>query len=127
MIVSGRRFNITTGRDDNNDSVFTDRPAFAKPTDLHTIVTPYGLFNPNPQPGDPIILRNFGREPAQTIVNLTLSKTLPKAISIIIDIENLLNANRLFGSYGVITSPLFGLPNRALNSRRFELGIRYTF
>src|SRR5207237_97886 len=41
MIASGRRFNITTGRDNNNDSVFTDRPAFAQAGDLNTIVTPY--------------------------------------------------------------------------------------
>ena len=127
MIASGRRFNITTGRDNNNDSVFTDRPAFAKPTDLHTIVTPYGLFNPNPQPGDPVVPRNFGRELAQALVSLNLSKTFPQAITISVDIENLLNADRLFGSHGVITSPLFGLPNRALNGRRFELGLRYSF
>ena len=127
MIASGRRFNLTTGRDNNNDSVFTDRPAFAKPSDLNTIVTAYGLFNPNPRPGDPIILRNLGREPAQTMVSLTLSKTFPKAIMLIIDIENLLNAARLFGTNGVITSPSFGLANRALNGRRFELGIRYDF
>jgi hypothetical protein len=127
MIVSGRRFNITTGRDNNNDSVFADRPAFAKPGDLNAVATPYGLLSPNPQPGDPIILRNFGREPAQTMVSLTLSKTFPKAITIVVDIENLLNAARLFGTNGVITSPSFGLPNQALNGRRFELGIRYNF
>ena len=126
-IASGRRFNITTGRDDNNDSVFTDRPAFAKPGDRNAVATPYGLFNPNPQPGDPIIPRNFGREPAQTTVNVALSKTFSEGVTISIDIENLLNAIRLYGINGVITSPSFGLPNRALNGRRFELGVRYTF
>ena len=61
------------------------------------------------------------------MVSLTLSKTFPKAITIIVEIENLMNAARLFGTNGVITSPSFGLPNQALNGRRFELGIRYNF
>src|SRR5690606_37320594 len=30
---SGRPFNITTGRDDNRDTLFGDRPAFASPDD----------------------------------------------------------------------------------------------
>jgi len=126
-VTSGRRFNITTGQDNNNDSVFTDRPALATPGDLHVVATPYGLLNPNPKPGDRIIPRNFGREPAQTVVNVTLSKTFPKAITFIIGVENLLNASRLYGTVGVVTSPLFGLPNQALNGRRFDLGVRYDF
>jgi Carboxypeptidase regulatory-like domain len=125
--TSGRPFNITTGRDDNTDSVFTDRPAFANPGDRNAIATPYGLFNPNPQPGDPIIPRNFGREPSQTTVNLAVSKTFQKAIAISLSVENLMNAARLYGTNGVITSPTFGLPNLALNGRRFELGVRYNF
>jgi outer membrane receptor protein involved in Fe transport len=85
------------------------------------------LFNPNPQPGDPIIPRNFGREPSQTTVNLAVSKTFQKAIAISLSVENLMNAARLYGTNGVITSPTFGLPNLALNGRRFELGVRYNF
>ena len=29
ILSSGRPFNITTGRDNNGDTLFTDRPAFA--------------------------------------------------------------------------------------------------
>lgn len=73
---SGTPFNITTGRDTNNDSLFTDRPAFA--TDLTrpgVIVTRFGAFDPNPAPGQQIIPRNYGRGPAFFSVNLGLSKT----------------------------------------------------
>jgi hypothetical protein len=72
---SGGPFNITTGRDNNGDNQFTDRPAFAKPGDPGAIVTRFGTFNPNPQPGDEIIPRNFGQGPGSINVNLGVSRT----------------------------------------------------
>src|SRR5262249_29230057 len=74
-IQSGGPFNITTGRDNNGDNQFSDRPAFAKPGDALAIVTPFGVFNPNPLPGDLIIPRNFGDGPGFVSVNVGLSKT----------------------------------------------------
>ncbi|HVF27580.1 MAG TPA: carboxypeptidase-like regulatory domain-containing protein [Pyrinomonadaceae bacterium] len=73
---SGRPFNITTGRDTNGDSLFTERPALA--TDLTkpgVIVTPYGAFDPNPIAGQAIIPRNFVTGPSYFTVNLNVSKT----------------------------------------------------
>ncbi len=73
---SGRPFNITTGRDANGDTLFTDRPAFA--TDLSkpgVIVTRFGAFDPNPAAGEQIIPRNFGTGPSFLTVNLRVSKT----------------------------------------------------
>jgi hypothetical protein len=72
---SGQPFNITTGRDNNGDTVFSERPAFA--TDLTkpgVVVTPLGAFDPNPTLGQQIIPRNFGRGPAFISVNLGLEK-----------------------------------------------------
>lgn len=72
---SGQPFNITTGRDTNGDTVFSERPAFA--TDLTkpgVVVTPLGAFDPNPALGQQIIPRNFGRGPAFISVNLGLEK-----------------------------------------------------
>ena len=74
---SGTPFNITTGRDTNGDTAFTERPAFA--TDLNkpgVVVTPLGAFDPNPSPGQTIIPRNFGRGPGFVSVNLNISKTI---------------------------------------------------
>jgi Carboxypeptidase regulatory-like domain len=73
---SGGTFNITTGRDTNGDTFFSERPAFA--TDLTkpgVIITPLGAFDPNPLPGQAIIPRNFGRGPSYFTVNLGMSKT----------------------------------------------------
>ncbi|MBI2820912.1 MAG: carboxypeptidase regulatory-like domain-containing protein [Acidobacteria bacterium] len=78
MIVgsSGRPFNITTGRDTNGDTVFTERPALA--TDLSkpgVIVTHFGAFDPDPAPGQAVIPRNFGEGPGFFLANLRISKT----------------------------------------------------
>lgn len=76
MLTSGRPFNITTGRDTNGDSLFTERPAFA--TDLAkpgVILTRFGAFDPNPAPGQELIPRNFGDGPSFFNVNLGVSRT----------------------------------------------------
>jgi hypothetical protein len=126
-IGSGRPFNITTGADNNADTIFADRPAFASPGDRAAIQTRYGLLDPNPSPGDFIIPRNFGREPWQTTVNLNVSQTLPGNVILALDADNLLNNKRLVRSNGVLTSPLFGQPNLALNGRRLLFSLRYGF
>src|SRR5262249_36384575 len=73
---SGFPFNITTGRDTNGDTFFSERPTFA--TDLNepgVIVTPLGAFDPTPVPGQTIIPRNFGRGPGFVSVNMSLGKS----------------------------------------------------
>jgi hypothetical protein len=72
---SGAPFNITTGRDNNRDTFFNDRPAFANAGDPDAVVTRYGIFNPNPGPGDQIIPRNFGQNPGFVSVNINAAKT----------------------------------------------------
>lgn len=76
IAYSGYPFNITTGRDTNGDTFFSERPAFA--TDLNepgVIVTPLGAFDPTPSPGQTIIPRNFGRGPGFVSVNMSMGKT----------------------------------------------------
>jgi len=73
---TGRPFNITTGRDANGDTLFTERPAFA--TDLQkpgVIVTSFGAFDPNPQAGQQIIPRNYGQGPSFFALNLNVART----------------------------------------------------
>ena len=75
IATSGRPFNITTGRDTNGDALFTERPALA--TDLTkpgVVVTPLGIFDPNPFPGQEIIPRNFGHGPSFYTLNLRISR-----------------------------------------------------
>jgi len=73
---SGPPFNITTGRDTNGDTSFSERPAFA--IDLSkpgVVLTPYGALDPNPLPGQKIIPRNFAQGPTFFSVNFGASKT----------------------------------------------------
>jgi hypothetical protein len=75
-MIGGRPFDITTGRDYNGDSLFNDRPTFA--TDMtrpSVVTTPYGAFDTDPLPGQPLIPRNFGEGPGQFSINLRISRT----------------------------------------------------
>ena len=74
---SGAPFNITTGRDTNNDGLFTERPALVvNPLSPGVMVTPFGLFDPSPAPGTLVIPRNYANGPAFFTVNLRLNKTI---------------------------------------------------
>jgi hypothetical protein len=77
ILSSGRPFNITTGRDNNGDTLFTDRPAYATDPDKPGVKeTAWGLLDPNPEPGQTIVPRNLGRGPSFVMVNLRVSKTI---------------------------------------------------
>lgn len=72
---SGVPFNITTGTDTNDDTLFTERPAFATSlSEPGIIVTRFGAFDPTAEAGDTIIPRNYGRGPGFFVVNLRAAK-----------------------------------------------------
>ena len=73
---SGAPFNITTGRDTYNDSLFTERPALAvSPYAPGALITSLGVFDPNPALGTPLIPRNYGKGPPFITLNLRMNKT----------------------------------------------------
>ncbi|HEY0099578.1 MAG TPA: carboxypeptidase regulatory-like domain-containing protein, partial [Pyrinomonadaceae bacterium] len=74
---TGSPFNITTGLDNNGDTLFTDRPAFASAATLPENLreTPFGNFDIDPLPGTPLIPRNYGQNPGQFTVNLRINKS----------------------------------------------------
>ncbi len=77
VALSGAPFNIITGADRNNDSIFADRPAFATDLSRESVVqTPFGAFDLEPLPGSTLIPRNFGDGPGYFSVNLRVSKTI---------------------------------------------------
>jgi hypothetical protein len=77
IMRSGAPFNITTGRDTNGDTLFTERPSFAEDSNgENVVVTRFGAFNLNPGAGDTIIPRNFGQGPALYSINVRLNKTI---------------------------------------------------
>ena len=79
IFQSGRPYNITTGRDNNGDLLFTDRPSFATAANLNDpdiVFTSFGAFDPTPEPGATPITRNLGSGPSSSFVNLRITKTI---------------------------------------------------
>ena len=73
---SGSAFNITTGKDDNGDTVFTERPTFAA---LFDRCNELGLTNSFCDAGNvtdvnAIVPRNYGKSPGFITVNLSVSR-----------------------------------------------------
>ena len=76
LAASGGPFNITTGKDSNGDTVFSERPAFATDLSRPSVkITRFGAFDLNPQTGGSIVPRNFGSGPGSLVVNLRIGKT----------------------------------------------------
>jgi hypothetical protein len=82
---TGGPFNITTGLDNNGDTTFNDRPAFADALSPNCVPnsagcdvkdTPWGKFDIRPKPGQTIIPRNFGQASGFFSVNMRVSKTI---------------------------------------------------
>jgi hypothetical protein len=139
---SGLPFNITTGFDNNGDSIFTDRPAFA--TNLMrpgVVVTRLGAFDLNPIPGQQIIPRNYGRSPSFFITNLRVGKRfkLGERLTMQLSVQgtNIFNHTNPGSPIGILTSPLFGTSNTAAGdwglgsnqagNRRLEFGLFFTY
>ncbi len=149
---SGVPFNITTGQDNNADTIFNDRPAFATSLDEPgIIVTRFGAFDPNPERGDIIIPRNFGRGPSYFNVNLRLAKEFGfgrkggededsrYSIEIATQISNLFNTNNGGTPVGNLRSNFFGEPvslagwfgrgggGGTAGNRRIRLSLEFSF
>ncbi len=82
IINSGSPYNITTGQDNNGDSIFNDRPQFVSNAVCGSVTlqpngtycTTLGTLNPTPAAGQ-VLPVNFGNGPGNATFNLRLSKT----------------------------------------------------
>jgi len=141
ILQSGAPFNITTSQDIYNDTVLTARPGFATdPNQPGVIATSYGLFDPNPAPGERLVPRNYARGPGEFAVNLRLSRTFVyrehEKLTLSVSARNLLNHLNPGPIVGNINSPLFGESNQirghgayenGANNRRLEFQARFAF
>jgi hypothetical protein len=132
-LQSGATYNVTTGRDENADALFNDRPAGESrnsrrgaaiaQTDMRVSwritrrpINAQSTVSAQRGPGGGP--RGGGR-PGQ--------RDQGKRLEIYASVQNLLNRVN-YGSYvGVVTSPLFGQPTSAQAARRMELGWRFSF
>jgi hypothetical protein len=77
VMQTGAPFDITSGSDPYGTTLYNARPGFATdPKKPGTVMTSYGLLDPNPAPGATIVPRNYGRAPGQYNVNLRIAKVI---------------------------------------------------
>ena len=74
IVSTGRPYNITTGRDTNLDTVFTDRPSFGAAGQVGVVETEYGYLNTSG--AGEIIPRNYGQGPGFASLSVRISKTI---------------------------------------------------
>jgi hypothetical protein len=115
---SGAPFDITSGSDEYGTSLFNSRPGFATdPTKPGVVMTPYGLLDPNPTPGEKLVPRNFGRGPGNYTVNLRVAKSFgfgPEKESA---------SGNTPGSMGANRPPMGGIFNSPLTDRKYNVTV----
>jgi len=154
---SGRPYNITTGFDENGDTITNDRPFGVG----HNSAVGPGLFDTNlnfsktialrkeqkveiagpgnggPGPGLRARAGGFGGRPGRGFGGGARggngggrnggNQAAGPTATIFVNVQNLLNHTNFANYSGVLTSPFFGRPNAALNARQIELGVRFNF
>jgi hypothetical protein len=108
---SGLPYNITTGSDDNSDTVANDRP--------------------------PGVTRNTGHGPSTIQLDFRFSRSFnvrrqeggPKrdSVEFMIDVFNAINRTNVTGIVGTLSSPFFGRANAAAAARMVQFSVRYGF
>ncbi len=109
-LTSGHPYNLTTGRDDNGDSVASDRPAGVRRNSLQGP----GAATLDARWSKEFQLKKTGKEDGPTI-------TLGLAAF------NVFNRTNYLGFVGNLSSPFFGLPVAARPARRLQLSFGFTF
>jgi hypothetical protein len=138
---SGSPYNVTTGRDNNGDGVFNDRPAGTARNSAWTTGQwdiggrlTYAIgFGRRPQGADGgpqgvmIVMGGpgGGGGPMGGFGGGAANKRYQ--INFYISGSNLTNHNNYVGFSGVQTSPFFAQPTNVLNPRKVELGARFGF
>jgi hypothetical protein len=130
-------YNITTGRDDNGDTVSNDRPAGVtrntgrgRPhVDLGLRLS-WGLAfgGPAAPPAGPQIriLRGENGDPLGAMGGVD-GQNKRYTVEIYAQSYNTLNRVNALNVSGVVTSPFFGQPTAAAAPRRVEIGTRFSF
>lgn len=120
--ISPLPFTITTGRDDNGDTIFNDRPAgIARNSERGTWTTQTDVslswqISLEKNQGNPTI-------PADPNLFITRGKTIRFTINAL----NLFNQTNFSRFVGVQTSPFFLQPVAANDPRKLDLGMTFSF
>lgn len=136
---SGSPYNVTTGRDNNGDGVFNDRPAGVARNSAWTDAQwdiggrlNYAIgFGKRPTPAagagehGVMIMVGGGGGPMGGFTGGAEDKRYQ--VNFYVAASNLTNHNNYVGYSGVVTSAFFGQPTNVMNPRKIELGVRFGF
>ena len=141
---SGARYNITTGQDDNEDTVFNDRPrgvgrnsAIGKGMwDIAARLSyafGFGERRTPAGPGGPMVVVQRvgpGSGGAGELLGGMMgggAETKRLRFELYASAQNLFNTVNPIGYSGVMTSPFFLQPTAAMSGRRMDIGVRVGF
>jgi hypothetical protein len=136
-VQSGAPYNVTTGRDDNGDTISNDRPAgVTRNSGVGSAVIDLGLRlswnvafgGAAPPPAGPQvrIVRGDSADPLSAMGGMD-SAGRRYAIELYAQAYNALNHFNALNFSGVVGSPFFGQPTSAAAPRRVEVGARLSF
>jgi hypothetical protein len=143
-VESAPPYNVTTGRDDNGDTIFTDRPTGVgrnsaradEYVDLNLrLGYAFGFGKRSDRGpgggggggGGPVVVRIGERGGAGGGMPFMSDRTKLVSCEVYASATNLLNRTNFAGYSGVITSPYYGQPTSARPPRRIEVGMRVGF
>ncbi len=140
---SGTPYNVTTGRDNNGDGVFNDRPTGIGRNSAWTpghwdiaARLSYSVgFGERPQGGGGsgtqvmVQVGGPGGGGGMPMGGVSVSGGDNKRyhLEFFAAAQNITNHSNYIGYSGVMTSPFFGQPTNVLNPRKLELGMRFGF
>jgi hypothetical protein len=138
---SGAPYTITTGRDDNGDTVFNDRPSGvgrntatgAANWDVAARLTYSFGFGQRPQsaggPQGQMIMVRAGGGAGDLLGAMPGGGAENKRVrlELFIAASNVFNTVNPMGYSGVMTSPFFGVPTAAGPARKIDLGMKIGF
>jgi hypothetical protein len=133
--ATGTPYTILTGRDENGDLIFNDRPAGVGRSTLRTDSTwnvnaafnytiQFGKRGGQLPPGIRIIALN-GQAPQVDTVSFNNQPRF--RVGFYVQAQNLTNHNNYAGYSGVMTSPFFGQPTLVFNPRKVDMGMQFNF
>ena len=123
---------MLSGRDDNGDGIFNDRPAGVGRNTLRasgqtTLNANFGyVFAFGRTAAQPPVIGVFGSG-ASTQVRTFDPGTARYRLQLIVNVQNLTNERNYVGYSGTLTSPFFGRPTAVAGMRKIDVGIGLNF
>jgi len=134
-VNTGNAYSIRTGRDDNADFVFNDRPGnLGRNTERGAVqwsfnpligyVFAFGRNISNLPPGIAVIGGGAGGAPTVQTVNQPANRY---RLQLFLQAQNITNHANYIGYSGTMTSPFFRQPTNVLGTRKIDMGMSLTF